>query len=126
MKLVDALPDTTAGRAIGNQLIRAGTSVGANCRAACKDRSKREFVAKLGVVEEEADESRHWLELIIEAGLLKKQRVERRLRESEELAAIMDSSRITASRSERNRQSAIRNRKSNGGGNHPWRFHNVC
>ena len=53
MKLVDALPKSTAGRAIGNQLMRSGTSVGANYRAACRGRSKQEFIAKLGVVEEE-------------------------------------------------------------------------
>lgn len=56
MKVVDSLPNTQAGRAIGNQLIRSGTSVGANYRAACRARSRREFVAKIGVVLEEADE----------------------------------------------------------------------
>jgi four helix bundle protein len=57
LKLVAALPDTVEGRVIGGQLARAGTSVGANYRAACRGRSRAEFVAKLGVVEEEADES---------------------------------------------------------------------
>jgi len=57
IKLVDALPKTTTGRAIGGQLVRAGTSVPANYRAACRGRSKAEFIAKLGIVEEEADES---------------------------------------------------------------------
>lgn len=57
IKLVGALPATTVGRAIGNQLMRSGTSVGANYRAACRGRSKAEFIAKLGVVIEEADES---------------------------------------------------------------------
>ena len=56
MKLVGVLPKTIEGRAIGNQLIRSGTSIGANYRAACKGRSKKEFIAKLGIVEEEADE----------------------------------------------------------------------
>ena len=56
MKLVRALPQTMEGRQIGNQLFRAGTSVGANYRAACRGRSKAEFAAKLGIVEEEADE----------------------------------------------------------------------
>ncbi len=57
IKLVDALPKTPSGRAIGNQLIRAGTLVGVNYRAACRGRSKQEFIAKLGIVEEETDES---------------------------------------------------------------------
>jgi four helix bundle protein len=61
IKLVDALPHTLAGRTIGGQLLRCGTSVSANYRAACRGRSKAEFVAKLGIVEEEADESCHWL-----------------------------------------------------------------
>src|SRR5437764_10607904 len=70
LRLVDRLPNTVAGRAVAGQLIRCGTSVGANYRAACRGRSKREFVAKLGVVEEEADESAYWLELIAESRLL--------------------------------------------------------
>ncbi len=70
LKLAAALPNTIEGRAIRGQLVRAGTSVGANYRAACRGRSKAEFIAKIGVVEEEADESAFWLELIIEGGLL--------------------------------------------------------
>ncbi len=56
IRLVDALPKTTAGRVIGNQIVRSGTSVGANYRSACRGRSKAEFAAKLGTVAEEADE----------------------------------------------------------------------
>jgi four helix bundle protein len=66
MDHVDALPKNTHGRIIGSQLLRSGTSVGANYRSACKGRSKAEFIAKLGIVEEEADETTYWLELIIE------------------------------------------------------------
>ncbi len=66
MRLVGSLPKTVEGRVIANQLLRSATSVGANYRAACKGRSKSEFIAKLGVVEEEADESAYWMELIIE------------------------------------------------------------
>ena len=69
-KLVGALPQTIQGRAVAGQLIRSGTSVAANYRAACRARSKAEFVAKLGIVEEEADETAFWLELIIETSLL--------------------------------------------------------
>ena len=99
LKLISALPKTTAGRTISNQLARSGTCVPANYRAACRGRSKAEFVSKLGVVEEEADESAFWLELIIEGGLLKKSLVEPLWREANELVAIMTSPRKSASRS---------------------------
>lgn len=99
LKLISALPKTTAGRTIGNQLARSGTSVPANYRAACRGRSKAEFISKLGIVEEEADESAFWLELIIEGGLLQKSLVEPLWCEANELVAIMTSSRKSASRS---------------------------
>ena len=76
LKLVAALPNTVAGKAIGGQLVRAGTSVGANYRAACRGRSKAEFVAKLGITEEEADESGYWMEIIIDGELLNRRQVE--------------------------------------------------
>ena len=98
MKLVGVLPKTIEGRAIGNQLIRSGTSIGANSRAACKGRSKKEFIAKLGMVEEEADESAYWMELIIEGDLLKRELVQPLLDEANEIAAIMAASRMTASK----------------------------
>ena len=98
MKLVGVLPQTIEGRAIGNQLIRSGTSVGANYRSACKGRSKKEFIAKLGIVEEEADESAYWMELIIEGDLLKRELVQTLLDEANEIAAIMAASRMTASK----------------------------
>ena len=99
LKLVAALPNTVAGRAIGGQLIRSGTSVGANYRAACRGRSKAEFVAKMGTCEEEADESAYWMEIIIEAARLKLNQVEPLLNEAEELTRIFAQSRISASRS---------------------------
>jgi four helix bundle protein len=98
IKLVAALPKNTEGRAIGNQLVRSGTSVGANYRAACRGRSKAEFIAKLGTVEEEADESAYWLELIVDAGLMRQSRVVSLLNEANELTAIIAASRLTASR----------------------------
>src|SRR4029450_11321586 len=67
MKLIDAMPRTIQGRAIANQIIRRATSVAANYRAACRARSRAEFIAKLGVVEEEADETAFWLELMAAA-----------------------------------------------------------
>jgi four helix bundle protein len=126
LKLVAALPNTIQGRAIAGQLVRAGTAVAANYRAACRGRSKAEFIAKLGTVEEEADESAFWMELIIESGLLKQRVVESLLTEANELTKIMARSRISASSALRqsksapgkkesrvvsNRQSAIGNRQ---------------
>ena len=97
IKLVSALPKTIEGRAIANQLIRCGTSVAANYRAACRARSRNEFIAKMGVVLEEADETQLWLELIIESKLLPVTRVEPLLAESNELVAIFVASRKSAS-----------------------------
>jgi four helix bundle protein len=118
LKLVAALPNTVSGRAIGGQLVRSGTSVGANYRAAWRGRSKAEFVAKMGICEEEADESAYWMEAIIEGELLKESQVRPLLKEAEELTRIFAQSRITASRSlgrikmqKSNRQSAIDNRQ---------------
>ena len=96
IKLVNALPNNTAGRAIGGQLIRSGTSVAANYRAACRGRSKAEFIAKLGTVEEEADESCLWMELIIESNLMEEKLVADLLKEANELTAIFAKSRISA------------------------------
>jgi len=116
LKLVAALPNTVTGRAIGGQLVRAGTSVGANYRAACRGRSKAEFVAKMGTCEEEGDESAYWMEVIIEGELLKRNQVEPLLKEAEELTRIFAQSRISASLAlarskmqKNNRQSAIGN-----------------
>lgn len=97
LKLVAALLKTIEGRAIANQLVRCGTSVAANYRAVCRSRSKTEFVAKMGVVLEEADESQLWLELIIEGKLLPSKRVQSLLNEVSELVAIFVSSRKSAS-----------------------------
>ena len=109
MKLVEALPRNVQGRTIASQLMRSGTSVAANYRAACRARSKPEFIAKLGTVEEEADESGFWLELIIESGLLIEKNVRPFLIEAGELVAITASSKKTASSRPR---SQIANRNS--------------
>ena len=110
MKLVGALPKTVQGNAISNQLMRSGTSVAANYRAACRARSKQEFIAKLGTVEEEADESAFWLELIVEGQLLSENIVTPLLKESGELVAIVAASKKTAT--SRLFRSQIVNRKS--------------
>jgi four helix bundle protein len=101
-RLVDALPNTVKGRAIANQIMRSATSIGANYRAACRARSRAEFIAKIGVVEEEADETAFWLELIIDTDLCGQSQIEPLLKEAGELVAIMAAS----------RKSAIGNRKS--------------
>ncbi|MEZ5345117.1 MAG: four helix bundle protein [Pyrinomonadaceae bacterium] len=111
MKLVDSLPNNLSGRTIGGQLIRSGTSVASNYRAACRGRSKAEFIAKLGIVEEEADESVFWMELIIESGLLKKNLVMDLLQEGKEITAIIAASKISA-RNNLKQKSKIENRKS--------------
>ena len=97
IRLVAALPKTIEGRVIANQLVRCGRSVAANYRAACRARSRSEFVARMGVVLEEADETQLWLELIIESKLLAVKRVEPSLEEASELVAIFVASRKSVS-----------------------------
>ena len=96
IRLVESLPKTKTASTIGGQLLRCGTSVGANYRAACRGRSKAEFIAKLGVVEEEADESAYWIEMLVEAKIVKIGSVRELHAEAEELTAIMAKSRKTA------------------------------
>src|SRR5947207_11896436 len=118
MRLVDALPRTPKGNALSSQLVRSGMSVAANYRAACRGRSHAEFIAKIGVVEEEADETALWLELIVADELLSKKKVESLLDEANELVAIMAASYISAKKNAvRNgapaaQKSAIRNQQS--------------
>jgi four helix bundle protein len=100
LKLVDDLPRTTSGRAIGNQLVRSGTSVGANYRAACRSRSRAEFAAKLGVVAEEADETVYWLELLRDANLLSDGKLSDLFREANELTAMFTAGRRSSSRNQ--------------------------
>jgi len=102
IKLVEALPKTTTGMVVRNQLIRCGTSVGANYRATCRARSTAEFIAKIGIVIEEADESSFWLEIIIESKLLKKELVEPLLQETDEIIAIMVVSSNSARKNKKN------------------------
>ena len=115
MRLVDALPNTPKGKAIAGQLVRSGTSVAANYRTAYRGRSKAEFISKLGVAEEEADETTIWLDLIVADRTLPEKKVASLLREANELVAIMAASYISACRGQQvswNSQSAIRNQKS--------------
>ena len=96
MRLVEALPDSKSGWAIGKQLIRSGTSVGANYRAACQGRSRADFISKLCIVIEEVDESAFWLELIVDGDLLDNKLIGPLLNEANELTAIFVSSLNTA------------------------------
>src|SRR6266446_1431162 len=98
LKLVDALPKTTAGRALASQIVRSGTSVAANYRAACRARSTADFIAKMGIVEEEADETLFWLELLEESGLVPAAKLTVIKREVDELIAITVASIKTARR----------------------------
>ncbi|MDD5291190.1 MAG: four helix bundle protein [Patescibacteria group bacterium] len=93
IKLVNALPNTIAGRNIGSQLFRSGTSVAANYRAACRSRSTAEFLAKLNTVIEEADESLFWIEIIKESKIIDENRLHSLLKEADEIVAIMVASR---------------------------------
>jgi four helix bundle protein len=92
IKLVNSLPKTLAADTVGRQLMRSGTSVAANYRAACRTRSKAEFIAKMGVVEEETDESAFWIELLVDAEIMKRTKVADLLNEANELTAIWVSS----------------------------------
>ena len=88
IKAVQALPRDGVSATLGRQLLRAGTSVGANYRAACRAKSTADFVNKLKIVEEECDESMYWMELLVEAGLLPMRRLDALMREAGELVAI--------------------------------------
>ena len=95
--LVDHLPKSIKGRVFADQMIRSATSVGANYRAACRARSRAEFIAKIGVVIEEADEVAYWIELAMDAGLLDELDGMSHWDEAQQLVAIMTKSRKTAS-----------------------------
>jgi len=121
IRLAEALPRTRAGETIARQLIRAGTSVAANYRAACRAKSNADFIAKMAIVEEEADESLFWMELIVEGGTMKPDRVSGLMKEAKELLAIAVASTNTARGRPRGRgscfpavrrKSAIRNPQS--------------
>jgi four helix bundle protein len=96
IKLVDAMPRSTAAQVIVRQLLRSATSVGANYRAACRAQSRPEFAAKLSIVVEEADETVYWLELLEGSGLIRAERLAKLLKEANELLAIAAAARKTA------------------------------
>jgi four helix bundle protein len=98
LNLCASLPGDAVGRAIAGQLTRSGTSAGANYRAACRAKSRPDFINKLAIVEEEIDESGYWLDLIIGGGIMPQNLVQPLLIEADELTRIITASRITAKR----------------------------
>jgi four helix bundle protein len=92
----ESIPQTVAGRIIARQLVSAGTSVGSNYRAACRSRSKAEFNSKLQTVQEEADESGYWTELLMESGIANSEKWKALHQEADELTAIFTASLKTA------------------------------
>lgn len=111
VKLCTVLPRNPVSDVLGRQLLRSGTSVGANYRAACRARSRADFVSKMAIFEEEADESAYWIELLVESGQVDAHRASDLQAEANELTAIAAASRKTA-RARTNRQSTIENRQS--------------
>ena len=99
VRLFRSLPRTPDAQVMGKQLLRSGTSVAANYRAVCRARSKSEFIARVGVVVEEADESVFWLEMLADNGIIQATRIEPLLNEAKELTAIFTASQETAKRS---------------------------
>jgi four helix bundle protein len=96
IKLVETLPKNKIGDVLGKQILRSATSVAANYRAACRARSKADFISKIAIVEEEADESLFWLELITESGLISAECLKDLTKEADELTAIFTATGKTA------------------------------
>jgi four helix bundle protein len=115
IRVVRSLPAGAEGRVIGHQLLRSGMSMAANYRAVCPARSGREFLAKMAIVLEEADESAFWLELLVDAGLISENKLKDLKSEANQLVAIFNASRTTAKKGSHstinNQKSSIRDRK---------------
>jgi four helix bundle protein len=101
LRLVRVMPNSQEGWVLGKQLLRSGTSVGANYRSCQRGRSRADFISKLSIAEEEADETCYWLELIIAAELLPRESIEPLLREAKEITAILTAAGKTAKRRSR-------------------------
>lgn len=111
IRLVESSPNTKTSDVLGKQLLRSGTSVGANYRSACRGKSTADFISKLGIVEEEADESIYWIELLVESNQIKQNLVENLLDEANQILSIVVSS-IKSLKEKRETKSQIRNPKS--------------
>lgn len=101
VKLSSALPTNWVARTLGQQLLRSGTSVGANCRAVCRAKSNSDFINKLRIVEEEYDESLFWMDLLVDNAIVKSSRLMSLMKEANEILAIVVSSAKTARLSRR-------------------------
>jgi four helix bundle protein len=101
ISLAESLPNSLTGKVIGNQIIRSGTSPGANYRSACLGKSDKDFLNKLKMVEEELDETIYWLELLVESGLVKSNLLNDLILENQELLKIIVSS-ITTMKKKQN------------------------
>ena len=88
IRLVETLPKNQTSSVIGKQLLRSATSVGANYRAACRGKSPADMISKLSIVEEEADESLYWMELLVEAGLVSEAKLRNLMNEMNEVVAM--------------------------------------
>ena len=111
IKLVQSLPPNLVTEVIGKQLLRSGTSVGANYRASCRAKSIPDFIHKLGIVEEETDESIYWMELLVDSQIVKENLLKSLMDEGNQILSIVISS-IRASKEKTNPQSEIPNPKS--------------
>jgi four helix bundle protein len=96
IRLVESLPPDQITRNLGGQLLRAGTSVGANYRSSIRAKSRADFISKMGIVEEECDESLYWMELLIDVGRVKPEQIGQLMKEGDEIIAIVVSSIRTA------------------------------
>lgn len=96
IRLVENLPENRTAHVFGRQILRSGTSVGANYRAACRAKSRADFISKMSIVEEEADEALYWLELMLDTKLVEKDKIRHLMKEADEIIAIMVTSIKTA------------------------------
>ena len=111
IRLCESLPPGRTANTIANQLIRSGTSVGANYRAACRARSSADFIAKMSIVEEECDECLYWMELLIETKLVEERLLAGLMKEADELLSIVVASIKTTRTRMRKGDCGMRNRK---------------
>ena len=107
IRLVENLPKNRIADILGRQILRSGTSVGANYRASCRARSRADFISKMGIVEEEADESLYWLELLLEAKLVRQDQIQHLVAEGNEITAMVIASIRTARRNKSNAERRI-------------------
>ena len=98
IRVVESLPKNQVATVLGNQLLRAGTSVGANYRAAVRGKSRADFISKMGNVEEECDEALYWMEMLIESGSVKQKLLKALIDEGDEILAVVVASIKTARR----------------------------